>query len=86
MVKFCEFEVVLPVLVVEFELRTFLFQKSALGGIKLCYGLETMGAVVIWAFMDGHLLPDFPAEESQTAIRTEEFRFPAASESLLDLE
>lgn len=47
MVKFCGGEVVLPVLVVDFELRTFLFQKSALGGIKLSNGLETVWTVVV---------------------------------------
>lgn len=47
MVKLFRFEVVLPVLVVEFELRTSLFLKSPLGGIKLCDGLETVRTVVI---------------------------------------
>jgi len=50
---------VLPVLVVELELRTSHFLKNLLGGIKLCDGLKTVRAVVIRAFMDCHFFLDF---------------------------
>jgi hypothetical protein len=36
--------------------------------------------------MDGHFLLDFPAEQSQTAIRAEQLRFPPVSEPVLDLK
>jgi hypothetical protein len=84
--KLLRFKVVLPVLVVELELRASLFLESPLGGIEFCDGLETMRTVVIRAFMDGHFLLDFPAEKSQTAVRTEQLRFPAVPEPVLDLK
>jgi len=84
--KLRRFEVVLPVLVVELELRTPLFLKNLLGGIKLCDGLKTVRAVVIRAFMDSHFFLHFPAEQSQTAVRAEQFRFPPVPEPVLDLK
>jgi len=84
--KLRRFEMVLPVLVVELELRTSHFLKNLLGGIKLCDGLKTVRADVIRAFMDSHFFLDFPAEQSQTAVRAEQFRFPPVPEPVLDLK
>jgi len=86
MFKFLRLEVVLPVLVVELELRTPLFLQFPLGGIKLRDGLEAVRTVVIGAFMDGHFLLDFPAEQSKTAMGAEQLRFPPVPEPVLDLK
>jgi len=82
---FC-FEMVLPVLVVELELRTSLFLQSPLGWIKLREGLETVWTVVVGAFVNGHFLLGFPAKQSKTAIGTEKLRFSRIPEPVLDLE
>lgn len=71
--KFLWFVVVLPVLVVELELRTSLFLKGPFGRVQLCDGLEPVGTVVIMAFMDGNFLLEFPSKQSQPAIRAEQF-------------
>ena len=47
MVQFLRLEMILPVLVVEFELGAALFHQGAFGGIKLGDGLETMGTVIV---------------------------------------
>jgi hypothetical protein len=36
--------------------------------------------------MDGHFLLDFPAEQSQAAIRAEQLGFSPSPESVLDLK
>ena len=69
--KLLRFEVVLPVLVVQLELGTPPFLQFPLGGVHLRDVLETVRTVVIRAFMDGHFLLDFPAEQSQAAVRAE---------------
>lgn len=84
--KLLRFEVVLPVLIVELELGTALFLKNPLGGVQLRERLQAVRTVVIRAFVDGNFLLDFPAEKSQTTMRTEQFRFPPAPEPVLDLK
>jgi hypothetical protein len=49
-------EVIFPVLVVDFELRTFLFHQRPLGWVQLSKRLDTMRAVIVWTLMDGHFL------------------------------
>ena len=66
------FVVIFPVLVVDFELRTFLFHQFPLGFIELGKRLDTVRTVIVWAFMDGHFLLRFPPEESQATMGTEE--------------
>ncbi|TLM98636.1 hypothetical protein FDZ71_16855 [bacterium] len=84
--KLLQFEVVLPVLIVELELGTPLFLKLPLCRVQLCEGLQAVRTVVIRAFVDGHFLLDFPAEKSQAAIRAEQLRLPPVPEPVLDLK
>lgn len=84
--KLLWFEVVLSVLIVEFELGTALFLKFLLCGIKLRESLEAMRTVVIGAFIDGDFLLGFPEEQSQTAMRAEQLRFPPVPEPVLELK
>jgi hypothetical protein len=60
--------------------------KNLLGGIKLCDGSKTVRTAAIRAFMDGHFFLDFPAEQSQTAVRAEQFRLPPVPKPVLDLK
>lgn len=86
MFQFFRFVVILPVLVVDFELRTFLFQQLSLGFIELGNRLDTVRTVIIWALVNGHFLLQFPSKESQTTMGTEELRLSVGSEALLELE
>ena len=45
-----------------------------------------MRAFVVRAFVDSHLLPDFPPEQSQAAVRAEQFRFSLIPEPVVDLK
>jgi len=84
--KFLCFEMVLPVLIVELELRTSLFLQSPLGWIKLREGMETVWTVIVGAFVNGHFLLEFPAKQSKTAMGAEQFRFSPVPEPVLDLK
>jgi hypothetical protein len=84
--KLLWFEVVLTVLIVELKLGTALFLQVLLCGVKLREGLEAMRTVVIRAFMDGDFLLDFPAEQCQTTMRTEQLRSPPVPEPVLKLK
>lgn len=72
MFQLFRFVVIFPVLVVNFELRTFLFHQFPLGAIELGKRLDTVWTVIIWTLVNGHFLLRFPPEESQTAMGTEE--------------
>lgn len=72
MFQFFRFVVIFPVLVVDFELRTFLFHQLSLGFIELGNRLDTVRTIIIWALVNGHFLLRFPSKESQTTMGTEE--------------
>jgi hypothetical protein len=86
MIKFIGSEVILPVLVIELELRTLYLHECSFGRIKSGNGLDAMWAIIVRAFMDSYFLLMLPSKESQTTIRTKELRLSAGSESLLHLE
>ena len=48
--------VIFPVLIVDFELRTFLFHQFTFCLIELCKCLNTMRAVIVWALVNSHFL------------------------------
>jgi len=48
--------------------------------------LKTVRTFAVRAFVDSHLLPDFPAEQSQAAVRAEQFGFSLAPEPVVDLK
>ena len=48
--------VIFPVLVVDFELRAFLFHQLQLGFIQLGKCLDTVRAIIVWTLVDGHFL------------------------------
>jgi hypothetical protein len=73
MVKFLQLEMILPVLVVEFELGATLFHQGPFGGVELGDGLETVRTVIVGAFVNGYFLSIFPAEQRQPAMGAEEF-------------
>ena len=64
---------ILPVLVVEFELGALHLHKRPFSSIEFGDGLDAVGAVIVRALVDGHFLLMLPSKESQTAIRAEEF-------------
>lgn len=72
MFQLFRFVVIFPVLVVDFELRTFLFHQLSFGFIELGKRLDTVRTVIVWAFMNGHFLLRLPPEESQPTMGTEE--------------
>jgi hypothetical protein len=86
MIKFIRSEVILPVLIVEFELGTFLLHKRPFSRIEFGDGLDAVRTIIVRALVDGHFLLMFPSKESKTAIRAEELRLFTGSESLLHLE
>jgi hypothetical protein len=86
MIKLLQFVMILPILVVDLELRAALFHQGPLGRIELGDGLETVRAVIVGAFVDGYFLLNFPAEERQSAMGTEELRFSVVPEAVPDLE
>lgn len=73
MIQFILSEVILPVLVVEFELRTLLLHKRPFSSIEFGDGFDPVRAVIVGTLVDGHFLLMLPSKESQTAIRAEEF-------------
>lgn len=77
---------IFPVLVVDFELRTFLFNQFQFGFIEFGKSLDTMRAVIVWTLVNGHFFLRLPAKKSQSAVRTEELRLPVGFKSLLKLE
>lgn len=77
---------IFPVLVVDFELRTFLFHQFPLDFVELGNRLDTVRTVIIWALVNGHFLLRLPAKESQATMGTEEFRLPVCFKALLKLE
>ena len=83
--QFFRFVMILPVLVVDFELRTFLFHQVQLGWIQLSKCLDTMRAVIVWALVNGYFFLRFPSKERQPAIGTEELRLSVFVEAFLKL-
>jgi len=85
-IKFIRSEVILPVLIVELELRTLHLHQRPFSSIEFGNGLDAVRAIIVRALVDGHFLLMLPSKESQTAIRAEELRLFTDSESLLHLE
>ena len=56
MFQLFRFVVILAVLVVDFELRTFLFHQLSFGFIELGKRLDTVRTVIIRALVNGHFL------------------------------
>ena len=77
---------IFPVLIVDFELRNFLFHQFPFGLVEPGKCLDAMRAVIIWTLMDGHFFFCLPAKECQAAMGTEELRLPVGSKALLNLE
>lgn len=73
MIQFIRSEVILPVLVVEFELGTLHLHKRPFSRIESGDGLDAVRAIIVRALVNGHFLLMLPSKESQTAIRAEEF-------------
>jgi hypothetical protein len=86
MMEFTGFEVVLPVLITEFKLRTKFFHYKAFSRIKLIESLNAMGAVIVTAFINSNLFTFLPLKEGMMAIRAEVFRFIIFTEPLVKLK
>lgn len=86
MLKLLRSKVIFPVLIVEFELGTFLFQQRQFSRVEPVEGLQAMSAVIIAAFIDGDLFTLLPAKECAMAIGTEELCINVFTESLLELK
>ena len=56
MFQFLWLVVIFAVLVVDFELRAFLFHQLQLGFIQLGKCLDTVRAIIVWTLVDGHFL------------------------------
>lgn len=77
---------ILPVLIVEFELGTLHLHKRPFSRIEFGNGFDAVRTIIVRALMDGHFLLMLPSKESQTAIRAKELRLFTGSKSLLHLE
>lgn len=86
MIKSLGSEVILPVLVIELELRTLHLHECSFGRIEFGNSFDAVRAIIVRAFMDSYFLLMLPSKESQATIRTKELRLSAGSESLLHLE
>lgn len=72
MIQFIRSEVILPVLVIELELRTLHLHKRPFSSIEFGNGFDAMWAIIVRALVNGHFLLMLPSKESQTAIRAKE--------------
>ena len=86
MIKLLRSEVILPVLVIEFELGTLLLHKLPFSSIEFGNGFDAVRAIIVRALVDCHFLLMLPSKESQTTIRAEELGLFTGSESLLHLK
>lgn len=72
MIQFIRSEVILPILVIELELRTLHLHKRSFNRIEFGNGLDAMWTIIVRALVNGHFLLMLPSKESQTAIRAKE--------------